>query len=97
MSDVVDDAGIAELDDAGRDDGREVVDDVGRHPVGRDGAQRVEVRRAARSTGQPGSPCQAGRSIVPRAVPCASISDVIVSGPTQVIRAGQISAAVEVA
>ena len=45
------------------------------------------------STGQPGSPCQAGRRTDPRAVPCASISDVIVSGPTQVIRAGQISAA----
>ena len=45
-------------------------------------------------TGQPGSPCQLGRSIVSRSVPCASISEVIVSGPTHVIRAGQSRTAV---
>ncbi len=45
-------------------------------------------------TGQPGSPCQVGRSIVAVSVPWASMSDVIVSGPTQVRRAGQMSIAV---
>ena len=57
------------------------------------------ARNAARwlvgtRTGQPGSPCQVGRSISSRAVPCASISEVIVSGPTHVIRAGQSRTAV---
>ena len=47
---------------------------------GRDGAQRPRWLVGSR-TGQPGSPCQAGRSIASRAVPCASISEVIVSGP----------------
>ena len=57
-------------------------------------ARRASRWTSGRRTGQPGSPCQAGRSIVPRAVPCASMSEVTVSGPTQTIRAGQSSAAV---
>ena len=40
-------------------------------------------------TGQPVSPCQAGSSIEAGSRPCASMSVVIVSGPIQVIRAGQ--------
>ena len=57
------------------------------------------ARKAARwlvgsRTGQPGSSCQVGRSIASRAVPCASISEVMVSGPTHVIRAGQSRTAV---
>src|SRR5204863_3802352 len=43
------------------------------------------------STGQPASPSHDGRSRPSRAVPWSSIRDVIVSGPTQVIRAGQSS------
>ncbi len=59
------------------------------------GIDRSASRWASGSrTGQPGSPCQAGRSIVPRAVPWASMSDVIVSGPTQTIRAGHSNAPV---
>ena len=44
--------------------------------------------------GQPGSPCHAGRRIVPVSVPCASMSEVTVSGPTHVRRAGQSRTAV---
>ena len=41
----------------------EVVDDVGRHPVGPDGTASAARWLVGSSTGQPGSPCQAGRSI----------------------------------
>ena len=57
---VVGDARIAEVDQPGRDGRAEVVDDVGRHPVGRDRPKGVEVPTSGSSTGQPASPCQAG-------------------------------------
>ena len=41
--DVVRDAGIAHLDQAGRDDLRQALDDVRRHHVRRDRSQRLEV------------------------------------------------------
>ena len=74
--------------------GGEVVDDVGRHPVRGHGAQRVQV---ARSAAGPASPARRARPVAAScrgAVPCASMSEVIVSGPTQVIRAGQSRTAV---
>ena len=48
-------------------------------------------------TGQPGSPCQAGRRIVAGSVPCASIREVTVSGPTQVLPGGIVTVTYTVA
>src|SRR6185436_2877503 len=43
-------------------------------------------------TGQPGASSQVGRRTARGAVPWSSIREVTVSGPTQVIRAGQMRA-----
>ena len=48
-------------------------------------ARRWSSADTGTSTGQPASPCQPGRRTVEGSVPCASINDVIVSGPTHVI------------
>ena len=52
-------------------------------------ARSASSPAAGTSTGQPDSPCQAGRRTAPRFTPWASMSDVTVSAPTHVIRAGQ--------
>ena len=56
-------------------------------------ARRWSSADTGTSTGQPASPCQPGRRTVEGSVPWASINDVIVSGPTHVIRAGHTSTA----
>ena len=90
---VVDDAGVAQFDDPGR----------GRPPRGRRSrraacgqARSRGARRGAPAARAPASPGRRATRVAaadPRAVPCASISEVMVSGPTQVIRAGQMRAA----